>query len=208
MQVDLPPQAETTHIEQAYPMVDDVSAKLVPIKSENLTFPRTIFTLGIYNEVLTGATKSNFDATGYGFSLGMFHKIRGIWKGGVDLRWSDWASKSAKNPDLSPLSIYSKIEGDPSLRFLWGESVEKYFQPFFTGGLGYTLFFSSRSWSAIQSRSSLGQFSITYGAGFRIKLSKSFALNAIFENWRGIQTSEVSAQIYRMELVFGDVENF
>ena len=208
MQADLPPQAEKIHIEETYPMVDDVSAKLVPIKSENLTFPRTIFTLGIYNEVLTGATKTNYDATGYGFSMGMSHTIRGMWKGGLDFRWSDWTSKRPDNTDLSPLSIYSKIEGAPSLNFLWGDSVEKYFQPFFTGGLGYTLFFSSRSWSAIQSRSSLGQFSLTYGIGFRVKLSNSFAINTIFENWRGIQTSDFTAQIYRMELVFGDVENY
>lgn len=208
MQADLPPQVDKSHIETPYPMVDEISAKLVPIKNENLTFPNTIFSLGVYNEVLTGETKSNFDATGYGFSMSMSHRIRGIWKGGIDFRWSDWAANNGQNTDLSPMSIYSKIGVEPSLSFLWGDSVEKYLQPFFAGGLGYTLFFSSRSWSAIQSRSSLGQFAITYGIGFRIKLSKSFAINTIFENWRGIQTSSVSAQVYRMEFVFGDVENY
>lgn len=205
MQADLPPEQQ--NIKMNYPMVDGISAQLVPLKNENITFPRTTFSLGIYNEVLTNTTKSNYSSAGYGFSLGMQHQIRGIWKGGIDIRWADWISNRAQYPDLSPLSIFSKIEGDPPINFLVGDYWGKVVQPFFTGGIGYTLFFSNRSWSAVQSKTSLGQVSITYGVGFRVTLPKSFAVRASFENWRGVQTSEVSAQIYRLELVFGDVDN-
>jgi hypothetical protein len=205
MQADMPP--EQYNLDMKYPMVDGISAQLVPQKNENMTFPRTVFSLGIYNEVLTNSTATNYSSTGYGFSLGMQHKIRGMWKGGLDLRWADWVSNSTSNPNLSPLSIFSKIEGDPPIDFLVGTYWGKIIQPFFTGGIGYTLFFSSRSWLAVQSKTSVGQASITYGAGFRVTLPKSFAIRASFENWRGVETSEVSAQIYRLELVFGDVDN-
>ncbi len=205
MQADMPP--EQNNIELNYPMVDGISAQLVPQKNENMTFPRTVFSLGIYNEVLTNSTAENYSSTGYGFSFGMQHQIRGIWKGGLDLRWSDWVTNSSANSDLSPLSIFSKIEGDPPINFLVGDHWGKIIQPFFTGGVGYTVFFSNRSWLAVQSKTSVGQVSITYGAGIRVTLPKSFAIKASFENWRGVQTLEYSAQIYRLELIFGDVDN-
>ena len=205
MQADMPPEQNTI---ENYPMFNGISAKLVPQKNENMTFPKTVFSLGIYNEVLTNSTASNYNPIGLGFSLAMQHQIRGMWKGGVDVRWSDWISASTTTQDLSPLSIFSKIEGDPPISFLVGNEWAKIIQPFFTGGLGYTLFFNTRSWLAVQSKSSLGQVSITYGAGFRVTLPKSFAVKASFESWRGIQTSEFSANIYRLELVFGDVDNF
>ena len=206
MLADLPPEQQNINVN--YPMVDGISAQLVPLKNENITFPRTVFSFGIYNEVLTNTTKSNYTSPGYGFSLGMQHQIRGMWKGGLDIRWADWVSNNTQqNPDLSPLSIFSEIEGDPPIQSLVGDYWGKVFQPFFTGGVGYTLFFSGRSWSAVQSKTSLGQASITYGVGFRVTLPKSFAVRASFENWRGVQTSDVSAQIYRLELVFGDVDN-
>jgi hypothetical protein len=205
MQADMPPVQN--NIDMKYPMVDGISAQLVPQKNENMTFPRTVFSLGIYNELLTNSTAANYSSTGYGFSLGMQHQIRAIWKGGLDLRWADWISNSTVNSDLSPLSIFSKIEGDPPIHFLLGNHWGKIIQPFFTGGLGYTVIFSRRSWLAVQSKTSFGQVSITYGAGFRVTLPKSFAIRVSFENWRGVQTSEYSAQIYRLELVFGDVDN-
>ncbi|APJ02548.1 hypothetical protein [Silvanigrella aquatica] len=205
MQADMP--TEQYNLNPNYPMVDGISAQLVPQKNENITFPRTVFSLGIYNEVLTNSTKDNYSASGYGVSFGMQHKIRGIWKGGLDIRWSDWLANSTPGSTLSPLGIYSKIEGDPPIDFLVGKDWGKIIQPFFTGGLGYTLFFNSRSWLAVQSKTSLGQVSVTYGVGFRITLPKSFALRTSVENWRGVQTSDYSAQIYRLEIVFGDVDN-
>lgn len=205
MQADMPP--EQYNLDMKYPMVDGISAQLVPQKNENMTFPRTVFSLGIYNEVLTNSTAAKYSSTGYGFSLGMQHQIRGMWKGGIDVRWADWVSNSTSNLSLSPLSLFSKIEGDPPIDFLIGDYWGKIIQPFFTAGIGYTIFFSSRSWFAIQSKTSVGQVSITYGAGFRVTLPKSFAIRASFENWRGVQTSEYSAHIYRLELVFGDVDN-
>lgn len=204
MQADMPP--EQNHIEMNYPMVDGISAQLVQQKNENITFPKTVFSLGIYNEVLTKSTTEKYSSAGYGFSLGMQHQIRGMWKGGLDLRWGNWVSNST-NTELSPLSIFSKVEGDPPIESFVGGYWGKIVQPFFTGGLGYTVFFDSRSWLAVQSKTSLGQVSITYGVGFRVTLPKSFAIRTSFENWRGIQTSEYSAQIYRLEIVFGDVDN-
>ena len=203
MLADMPPEQQIIN----YPMIDGISAQLVPQKNENITFPRTVFSFGIYNETLTNSTKSNYSSSGYGFSLGMQHKIRDMWKGGIDLRWADWISNNSQTSDLSPLSIFSKIEGDPPIHSFVSEYWGKVFQPFFTGGLGYTLFFSDRSGAAVKSKTSLGQFSITYGIGFRVTFPKSFAVRTSFENWRGVQTSDVSAQIYRLELVFGDVDN-
>lgn len=205
MQVNMPP--DQSNIEVNYPMIDGISANLVQQKNENMTFPRTVFSLGIYNEVLIKSTATNYSSSGYGFSLGMQHQIRDMWKGGVELRWSDWVSNSTQFTNLSPLSFYSKIEGDPPMDLFLNGQWGKIIQPFFTGGLGYTLFFSSRSWLAIQSKTSVGQVSITYGAGVRITLPKSFAIKGSFENWRCVQTSEYFAQIYRLEIVFGDVDN-
>ncbi|KAB8030794.1 outer membrane beta-barrel protein [Fluviispira multicolorata] len=211
MLAEMPP-VQNNHIE-TYPMTDGISAQLVPQKNENMTFPRTVFSFGIFNEKVLNSTANSYRASGYGFSLGMQHHIRGFWSGGIDLRWSDWLgnnsaqNQSSTNQDTSPLSIFSKIEGTPRLDYLLGNDLGNMFRPYFAGGIGYTIFFDDRSWFAARAKSAFGEISATYGVGFRVTFPKSIALKFSFERWRGIQSSEYHAQMYRMELVFGDVDN-
>ncbi|BBH51736.1 outer membrane beta-barrel protein [Fluviispira sanaruensis] len=206
MLAEMPP-VQNNHNE-TYPMVDGISAQLVPLKTENMTFPQTVFSFGVYNEKVLSSTADEYSTSGYGYSLGMQHHIRGIWSGGIDIRWSDWlANGNSKESNTSPLSIYSKIEGTPRLNFLLGNDLGNMFRPYFTGGIGYTIFFDERSLFAARAKTAFGQISATYGVGFRVTFPKSIALKFSYERWRGIQTTDYQAQIIRLELVFGDVDN-
>ena len=205
MQTEMP--IIQSQLEQNYPMVDGISRMLVPLKSENIALANTVISLGVYNEFVTSSAAQSYNSFGLGFSIGMHHKIRDIWLGGIELRWSDWMSKSTTRSDLSPLSIYSKIQVYIPTDFILNQNVRNIIKPYATAGLGYTFFYNRRSVLDIQTNNTLGQFSMTYGAGLTIKFQNLFSIKPSFEYWRGIQTSEFKAGIYRLETLFGDVEN-
>lgn len=192
------------------PLINGISARLIPEQSQTITFPETYFSFGIYREYLTHDTQNNYDPSGLGVILGFDQHIRGMWSGGVEVRWSDWKAKSSSSvADTSPLSIYSKVEAIPNLRdFIKNEAMATMFKPYVTGGLGYTIFFDHRSLSSARSKTAFGQMSATYGGGFRIILPASFSIKIGLEEWRGLQTSDYFSNIVFMQLSVGDVDKF
>lgn len=192
---------------------DGISTRLVPEKNENITFPKTVFSFGAYQEMLFNQSDSNYAPTGLGVALGFEQNISSIWSGGLELRWSDWNPRLNPNSTVvvnkvSPLSLFSKVSVAPKLGFLIGNTLGDFFRPYLTGGLGYTSFFNERSWLSARSQTVFGQASITYGAGVRLILSPSVGVKIGYENWRGVETSEYAAQLFLIQLIFGDVIHF
>jgi hypothetical protein len=195
------------------PLVNGISTRLIPEQSETITLPKTYFSFGVYQEFLMQDTQSHYSPSGLGVMLGFQQHIRGMWSGGVEVRWADWRAKV--NPDgsslgdTSPLSVYSKVEATPDLRyFIKDEGLAKVIRPYFGGGIGYTLFFDERSLLAARSKTAFGQVSATYGGGVKIILPSSFSIKVGVEEWRGLQTSDYFSQIVFFKLSFGDVDKF
>lgn len=192
------------------PLINGISTRLIPEQSQTITFPETYFSFGIYREFLSHDTQNNYNSTGLGVMLGFDQHIRGMWSGGVEVRWSDWkADSSSPVTDTSPLSVFSKVAASPDLKELMKENtITRLFRPYATGGLGYTLFFDNRSLLSARSKTAFAQMSATYGGGMRIILPSSFSIKIGAEAWRGIQTSNYFANIMFIELSFGDVDKF
>ncbi|MES2614456.1 MAG: hypothetical protein V4591_03475 [Bdellovibrionota bacterium] len=205
--VDDPSNTKTGDKPQV-PLVNGISARLIPEQSQTITFPETYFSFGIYREFLTNGTEYN--ASGFGVMLGFDQHIRGMWSGGVEMRWSDWKSFGNSGfANTSPLSLFSKVAATPDLRgFIKNETIAKMFRPYATGGFGYTIFFDQRALNSARSKTAFGQFSATYGGGVKIILPTSFSIKVGAEQWRGIQTSDYFANIVFLELSFGDVDKF
>jgi hypothetical protein len=191
------------------PLINGISSRLIPEQSETITYPETYFSFGIYREFLTEGTQENYTPAGLGVMLGFDQHIRGIWSGGIEVRWSDWKTRTNSYADTSPLSIFSKVSATPNLNnFIHNDAMTKMFRPYATGGLGYTLFFDNRSLLAAQTKSAFGQFSATYGGGLKIIFPLSISVKLGIEQWRGIQTSSYFSNIVFLELGFGDVDKF
>ena len=206
--VDTPSNTKTMDKPQV-PLINGISARLIPEQSETITIPETYFSFGVYREFLTQGTQNNYNPTGLGVMLGFDQHIRGMWSGGVEVRWSDWKTTGNSVAGTSPLSIFSKVAATPDLKgFINNESIVKMFRPYATAGLGYTLFFDNRSLLAAQTKSAFGQMSATYGGGIRIILPASISVKIGAEEWRGIATSSYFSNIVFIELGFGDVDKF
>lgn len=189
---------------------DGISTRLEPEKNENITFPKTAFLFGAYQEMLFNQSDSSYAPTGLGLVLGFEQNISSIWSGGLELRWSDWNPRLNPNSaaivnKVSPLSLFSKVSVAPKLGFLLGSPLGDFFRPYLTGGIGYTSFFNERSWLSARSQTAFGQASLTYGGGVRFVLSPSIGIKLGYENWRGLETSEYAAQLFLIQLIFGDV---
>ncbi len=200
-------QSHTKITEKSQDMlINGISARLIPEQSQTISFPGACFSFGVYKEYLNEDTQNNYAPTGLGVVLGFDQPIRDIWRGGVEMRWSDWMAKNNSVFSTSPLSLFSKIAATPNLKeLIKSESLAQMVRPYVTGGLGYTLFFDNRSFLAAQTKSAFGQISAIYGAGVKIVLPKSTSIRIGAEQWRGIQTSNYFSTGAFLELSFGDV---
>ncbi len=195
------------------PLIDGISARLIPELSETITFPETYFSFGVYREFLINETASRYTSSGLGVILAFQQHIRGMWSGGIELRWSDWKGKTiadgTKFGNTSPLSVFSKTEMAPDLgKILKNVSFAKMLRPYAVGGIGYTLFFDERSPLSARSKTAFGQISATYGGGIRIILPTSFSIKFGMEQWRGVKTGDYFSNIVFLQLNFGDVSKF
>ena len=136
--------------------------------------------------------------------------IRGIWSGQAEVRWSEWRARDNSNlGNTSPLSIFSKVSAslNRSGTFFDNSNFNR-IRPYAVSGLGYTFFFDERSLLSARSKTTVGQISATYGAGFKIVLPVSFSVKIGAEQWRGIEDSNYFSNIIYFQLNFGDVDNF
>lgn len=196
---------QTEHKPLAPPSgADGISARLIPQKSQTVTFPEATFSLGVYKEALGAETRGFFRPTGLGVILGFEQHIVGVWSGGVEARWSDWkALPGSGQNDTSPLSLFSKVTAKSDYR--WGSV---HWQPYLAGGLGYTSFFDTRSLSTKRSKTAFGEAAATYGLGIRWDLPTAFFIRAGVEQWRGLQTSSYLANVAFVAIGFGDTGHF
>lgn len=194
------------------PLVDGISKRLIPEQSQTITFPETAFSFGIYREFLWKDTQNNYTATGIGVLLGFDQHIRGMWSGGLEMRWSDWKSKQRPNSNVentSPLSFFSKVTASPNLTgFIDNKIFTNMVRPYMTGGVGYTVFFDQRSYTSVRSKTAFGQLSATYGVGLKINMPSSIAVKFGAEGWRGLADSSYFSNIVYFALSFGDVDKF
>ena len=183
-----------------------ISPQLLVQTNEEVTFPGWYFSLGLFQEGLHGSAKHEYEASGTGVSLGAFQRIRQDWAGGLELRWSDWRAVAAGVEDVSPLSIFSKIEYAPSWAGKTAEGLSLH--PYLTGGLGYMALFSERSWTAGHSQTSFGETAATFGGGLRIVTSSSWGVKLGVEMWRGLETDHYTSMAYMLQFLLGDMGEF
>jgi hypothetical protein len=190
-------------------MVNGISKRLIPEKSQTITFPETYFSFGVYREYAAFRTKNDYKAKGLGVMIGFSQYIRDIWSGQIEGRWSDWASKDeARYSDTSPLSLFSKVTASFNRKSNWFHNAYiDSIHPYATGGFGYTFFFDNRSLLAARSKTTVGQISATYGGGVRIILPLSFSIKLGAEEWRGIEDGDYFSNIFYVQLNFGDVDH-
>jgi hypothetical protein len=203
MFIDLPPSFTQN---RSLPENSQVSSYFVPEKNESIPFPGTIFSFGLFKEILLAPQADLRRPVPYGLSLGMSRKMKGIWKGGLDFRTSRWSRVNVDDQTLTPLSLFSKIEGMPVLPLK--SKFSGFFKPYFTAGMGYTLFLSGHFWSSLGSKFYFGRLSATYGGGILFIIPNLFGVKFVFEKWRNIDTSDYSVKIYRVEFVVGDVDHY
>lgn len=197
---------------------NEVSPRLLIEKNEIMTFPKMVFSFGVYREFLSETTRENYSSTGLGVVFGFEQNIKGIWNGSIEARWSDWngnatasstpaSAASTSQTNTSPFSLFSKVSASPHLPAFLDTKTNHFIRPFATAGLGFTTFFDERALLSARSKSAVGQVSITYGGGAKLVWSSAFALQLGVEWWRGVQTNEYAGLIYGLQLVLGDVDN-
>lgn len=197
---------------------NEISPRLIVEKNETMTFPKMVFSFGIYRDFLSDTTRENYSSTGLGVVFGFEQNIKGIWNGSIEARWSDWNSnadplaiplppRSPTRNNTSPLSLFSKVSASPHLPAFFGNKTGRWIRPYATAGLGFTSFFDERALLSARSKTAAGQASITYGGGAKLVWPSAFALQLGVEWWRGVQTNEYAGFIYSLQLVLGDVDN-
>ncbi|MBX9704365.1 MAG: outer membrane beta-barrel protein [Silvanigrellaceae bacterium] len=202
---------------------EDISPLLKIEDSETVSLPGSLFSFGIYRESIQPPSNQYYKEFGLGVSIGFYQHIRGIWSGGLELRWSDWGlsdfskqenglsatqSRPIKYSTMSPLSIFSKIEASPHFPNFNESSYQKIFRPYVTAGLGFVTFLANRSISNEISKLNKSQSAVTLGGGLKIILTKVYALNLSFEYWRGVNTYSYAALVYMLTFQFGDTHVF
>ncbi len=187
-----------------------ISSRLLPKTSQTITVPEAYFAFGIYKEYLLWQTSELYEPSGLGLMLGFQQHIRGPWSGGIEVLWSDWKAKPThpEVSDTSPLSIFSKIDFEPTWPTFVPRRISSVYKPYLSGGIGYTLFFDSRSLMSGRTKSGFGQTAATYGGGLRIILPVSFSLKIGLEQWNGIENSTYSSNAFYIQLNIGDVDKF
>lgn len=197
-------------IMQGVTLKNGISERLIPEKSQTITFPETKFTFGIYREFLLNSMQDSYDTNSVGVILGFKQYIRGPWSGGVEMKWGEWKAKPNSTVNsISPLTISSQIGFAPSINTLLPRiHFPSSIHPYLSAGFGYTMFFKKRSLLAIEKSGNLGCLSLTYGGGFQVSPLSSLSFELGGEFWNSLDGSNIASSRVYFGLSFGDVDKF
>lgn len=185
-------------------------SRILPATSGFRALEGTTFSFGGYREWTRNRTAALYEESSLGVSFAFEQQIRSFWKGGLLVRWSDWKPRDkgdVPGVEVSPLSIFSRVEAAPRLPVEWGvpELLSTVVRPSLGAGVGYVLFTAGRALPSDRRREVPGEAAVTYGLGLRLVWPGRLAVKWSVDRWRGVRTFRYAAILTQMEFQFGDV---
>jgi hypothetical protein len=189
---------------------------LLPEKSGFRLLDTRQFGFGTFADTPTNRTANRYKRESLGFSISYDQLVRRNWSGGLSVRMGSWEPtekgrtllQDADRPaDLASVwSLASRVQWSPNATHWISPHIHNFFRPFGVFGLGFASFFDGRNLGSRRNKNERSEPDVHFGVGVRLVWPQNAALRISYEKWRTLRSFDYTADVWALEVQFGDVD--